>query len=50
LESRYLAINNTLAEINRIPAQNHIGKTVREILGDFADVVEPELRRCRDGD
>ena len=45
LEFRYLAINNTLAEINRIPAQDHIGKTVREILGDYADVVEPELRR-----
>jgi len=45
LEFRYLAINNTLAEINGIPAQNHIGKTVREILGDFADVVEPELQR-----
>src|SRR5450631_1402724 len=44
LEFRYLAINNTLAEINGIPAQDHIGKTVREILGDFADVVEPELR------
>ncbi len=45
LEFRFLAINNTLAEINGIPAQDHIGKTVREILGDFADVVEPELRR-----
>jgi len=44
LEFRYLAINNTLAEINGIPAQDHIGKTVREILGDFADGVEPELR------
>jgi formate hydrogenlyase transcriptional activator len=44
LEFRYLAINNTLEEINGIPAQDHIGKTVREILGDLADVVEPELR------
>jgi PAS domain S-box-containing protein len=44
LEFRYLAINNTLAEINGLPAQEHIGKTVREILGDLADVVEPELR------
>ncbi len=42
---RYLAINNTLAEINGIPAQDHIGKTAREILGDFADVIEAELRR-----
>lgn len=44
LEFRYLAINNTLAEINGLPAQDHIGKTVREILGDFAEVVEPGLR------
>jgi PAS domain S-box-containing protein len=44
-EFRYLAINDTLAEINGLPAPDHLGKTVREILGDFADVVEPELRR-----
>ena len=44
-EFRYLAINDTLAEINGLPASDHLGKTVREILGDFADVVEPELRR-----
>ena len=42
---RYLAINNTLAEINGVPASDHLGKTVREVLGDFADVIEPEFRR-----
>ncbi len=42
---RYLAINNRLAEINGIPAPDHLGKTVREVLGNFADVAEPELRR-----
>ena len=42
---RYLAINNTLAEIHGIPAPDHLGKTVREILGDFADVIEPQLHR-----
>jgi len=42
---RYLAINNTLAEIHGIPAPDHLGKTVREILGDFADLVEPQFHR-----
>ncbi len=44
-EFRLLAINQTLAEMNGIPAASHLGKTVREVLGDFADVVEPEFRR-----
>jgi len=42
---RYLAINNTLAEIHGIPAPDHLGKTVREILGDFADAIEPQFHR-----
>jgi formate hydrogenlyase transcriptional activator len=41
----YLAINNTLAEMNSLPTADHIGKTVRDILGDFADLVEPHLQR-----
>ena len=42
---RYLAINNTLAEIHGVPAPDHLGKTVRDILGDFADLIEPQLQR-----
>ena len=42
---RYLAVNNTLARINGVPAAEHIGKTVQEILGDLADIVKPQLRR-----
>ena len=42
---RYLAVNNTLAETHGIPAPDHLGKTVRDILGDFADVIEPQLQR-----
>jgi formate hydrogenlyase transcriptional activator len=49
-ELRYVAINNALAEINGVPATEHLGKTVREILGDFADVVEPNLRRVLVGE
>lgn len=42
---RYLAVNSTLAEMNGVPASAHLGKTVREVLGDFADVVEPGFRK-----
>ncbi|HZZ17182.1 MAG TPA: PAS domain-containing protein, partial [Candidatus Sulfotelmatobacter sp.] len=42
---RYLAINQSLAEMNGIPAAEHLGKTVREVLGDFAELVEPQFSR-----
>src|SRR4029077_8231662 len=42
---RYLAINATLAEMNGIPAEAHLGKSVREMLGDFAELIEPQFRR-----
>jgi len=41
---RYVAINNTLAEMNGMPAARHLGKSVREMLGDFAEVIEPQLK------
>jgi formate hydrogenlyase transcriptional activator len=41
----YLAINPTLAEMNGLPVEAHIGKTVREVLGDLAELVEPQLKR-----
>jgi formate hydrogenlyase transcriptional activator len=47
-EFRYLAINNTLAEMNGIPSSDHLGKTVREVLGDFADLIEPQFRHVRE--
>jgi formate hydrogenlyase transcriptional activator len=42
---RYLAVNDTLAEMNGAPAAEHLGKTLRELLGDFAEMIEPELER-----
>lgn len=42
---RYLAINRTLAEMDGIPAEDHIGKSVRELLPDVAEAVEPHLER-----
>jgi len=41
---RYLAINDTLAEMNGAPAIAHLGKTIRETLGDLAELVEPQLQ------
>ncbi len=42
---RFVRINERLAEINGIPAAEHIGKTVRDLLPELADTVEPEMRR-----
>ncbi len=42
-ELRYVAINDRLAEMNGIPAADHLGKSVREMLGDFADELESKL-------
>ena len=41
---RFLAINETLAGMNGRPASDHLGKTVRETLGSFADIFEPKLK------
>ena len=43
-EFRYLQINAALAAINGMPAEDHVGHTVREVLGDeLADSLEPIL-------
>jgi len=42
---RYLAVNQKLAEINGRPISEHLGKTVREVLGPFADAIEPQYRQ-----
>jgi len=44
-ELRILAINHKLAGINGIPAADSLGKTVREIMGEVASLVEPQLQR-----
>jgi DNA-binding CsgD family transcriptional regulator len=41
---RYLKINDTLAALNGIPAEAHIGKTVPEIIGKAALTVEPAMK------
>ncbi len=38
---RYVAINAALAEMNGTPPEQHLGRTLREILGDVAELIEP---------
>jgi len=43
---RYVRVNARLAEIHGLPAGDHLGRSVREVLGDAqADHVEPLYRR-----
>lgn len=42
---RFVAINQTLAEMNGISAEAHLGKSLREVLGDFAELIAPQYRR-----
>jgi PAS domain-containing protein len=45
---RFVHINAHLAQINGIPAEDHVGRTVREILPALAEALEPGLRRVID--
>ena len=38
---RYLQINDTLAEMNGVSVEQHIGRTVREVVPGIASAVEP---------
>jgi PAS domain S-box-containing protein len=42
---RYVRINQRLAQINGLPVEAHIGRTIREIVPDLADTAEPVLGR-----
>jgi PAS domain S-box-containing protein len=41
----YIKVNETLASINGLSAAEHEGKTVREVIPQFADFAEPLLRQ-----
>ncbi len=45
-QMRYASVNDALAKMNGIPAEEHMGKSVRELLGDVADLIEPQMRRA----
>jgi PAS domain S-box-containing protein len=44
-ELRYVRINKVLAAMNGVPAADHIGKTVREVVPNLAPLVESDFRR-----
>ncbi|MCI0485119.1 MAG: PAS domain S-box protein, partial [Blastocatellia bacterium] len=45
---RFLRINDLLANIHGLPVEEHLGKTVREVLPELAGLIEPKLRRVLD--
>lgn len=42
---RYVRVNEQLAAINGVAAEDHIGRTVREVLGRYADDIEPVVEQ-----
>jgi PAS domain-containing protein len=44
-EYRYIWVNEQLAAHNGLQASEHLGKTVREVIGQIADEIEPYLQR-----
>ncbi len=44
-EFRFLRMNERLAELNGIPANDHLCRTIREVLPDMADRLEPIWQR-----
>lgn len=45
---RYRLVNDALAAMNGIPAHEHIGRTVRDVVPDAADTAEPLMRSVID--
>ncbi|HSO22337.1 MAG TPA: response regulator, partial [Chondromyces sp.] len=45
---RYRRVNRCMAEINGLPAEAHIGRTVREVVPDLADQAEAAMRAVLD--
>ena len=45
-ELRFVRVNREMAEMNGLPVEQHVGRTLRELLTpELADVVEPLLRQ-----
>ena len=47
-ELRFVRINGKLAAMNGKPIAAHLGRTVREVLPELADMLEPRLRAVMD--
>jgi PAS domain S-box-containing protein len=44
-ELRYVRVNEALAQLNRLPAQEHVGRTLAEVTPGLAESLEPLYRR-----
>jgi PAS domain S-box-containing protein len=47
---RYMSLNRRLAELNGVPIENHLGKTVQEVIPHIFPLVEPYIRRAMQGE
>ncbi len=47
---RYVSLNKRLSEMNGVPAAEHLGKTVAEVIPKLFPIVEPYIRRAMQGD
>ncbi len=45
---RYTYINDWLADINGLPAEKHIGQSIRKLFPDLADSIEPQFQQVID--
>ena len=41
---RYVRVNDALARLNGLPAEEHVGKALRDVIPDLASVLEPVYR------
>ena len=46
-EERFVWVNHEFASMSAVPASEHFGKTLAEVLGSLADELEPYLHRAR---
>ena len=47
---RYVSLNRMLAQMNGVPAVDHLGRTVAEVIPHVFPMVEPFIRRALDGE
>ncbi|MGA2569820.1 MAG: EAL domain-containing protein [Terracidiphilus sp.] len=49
-EMRYVSLNRRFSEINGVPATEHLGRTVAEVVPHVFPLVEPHIRRALQGE
>ena len=47
---RYMSVNRRLADMNGLPIENHLGRTLQDILPDLFPQIEPYIRRALQGE